>query len=87
MVAGLKGIYFLGIHTRAADSNFAEHRRYRILLHVSEPQLFDDLLEDYKLNRRASIVETTSRLKNHLRPFFGGMRAADLTARDRKSVV
>src|ERR1019366_5300158 len=42
-------------------------------------QLFDDLIEDYRLNRRATIAETESRLKNHLRPFFGDTRSADLS--------
>src|SRR4051812_18251502 len=38
---------------------------------IAVNELFDDLMEDYRLSKRASIVETTSRLKNHLRPFFG----------------
>jgi integrase len=46
---------------------------------IAVNELFDDLMEDYRLNKRASIVETTSRLKNHLRPFFGEMRAADVS--------
>lgn len=46
---------------------------------ISVNELFDDLMEDYRLNKRASIVETTSRLKNHLRPFFGEMRAGDVS--------
>src|SRR5262249_51126101 len=45
-------------------------------------ELFDDVLEDYKLNRHTSIVETTSRLNNHLRPFFGGKRAANVSTSD-----
>lgn len=66
-----------------ATGKFAGLHVERILV----DQLFDDLLEDYKLNRRATIVETTSRLKNHLRPFFGGMRAANLCTSEVKLYI
>jgi integrase len=41
-------------------------------------ELFDDLLADYSAERRSSIDDQRSRLKNHLRPFFGDRRAADV---------
>jgi integrase len=41
--------------------------------------LFNDVMEDYRLNRRSSIVQLESRLKTHLVPAFGETRAADFT--------
>lgn len=41
--------------------------------------LFQDLLDDYRINRRRSLSELESRLTNHLLPFFGSLRAADFT--------
>jgi integrase len=41
-------------------------------------ELFDDLLEDYQLNGRRSLVQLQSRLKN-LRPAFGQIRAAEFS--------
>jgi integrase len=42
-------------------------------------ELFDDVLEDYQVNGRASIVQVRSRLKLHLSPAFGSLRAAQLS--------
>jgi integrase len=42
-------------------------------------ELFDDLLEDYRLNGRKSLVQTESRIRVHLRPAFGALRVADLS--------
>jgi integrase len=41
--------------------------------------LFDDLVEDYRINKRASLPQMESRLKNHLRPVLGAVRVADFT--------
>jgi integrase len=41
--------------------------------------LFQDLVDDYRINRRNSIVQLESRLKKHLLPAFGHLRAADFT--------
>lgn len=41
--------------------------------------LFDDLVEDYRINRRASLPHMESRLKNHLRPALETVRVADFT--------
>lgn len=45
---------------------------------VRMSELFDDLLADYVAERRSSIGDQRSRLKTHLRPFFGDKRAADV---------
>jgi integrase len=42
-------------------------------------ELFDDLVEEYRLNQRASIVHLRSRLRLHLVPAFGSVRAAELS--------
>ncbi len=41
--------------------------------------LFDDLVEEYRINQRASIGTVRSRLKLHLVPAFGSVRAAELS--------
>ena len=41
--------------------------------------LFEDLKEDYRVNRRNSLAQLESRLRNHLLPAFGETRAADFT--------
>jgi len=43
-------------------------------------ELFDDLIEDYKANQRSSIVHLRSRLKLHLLPAFGKIRATDFSS-------
>lgn len=40
-------------------------------------QLFDEVLEDYRLNERSSIGHVERRLKLHLEPAFGNIRAAE----------
>jgi integrase len=42
--------------------------------------LFDDLVEDYRMNGLASLVQLESRLKKHLRPEFDDLRAAELSS-------
>jgi len=42
-------------------------------------ELFDDVLEDYRLNGRSSIVQVRSRMKLHLSPAFGSLRVAQLS--------
>lgn len=41
--------------------------------------LFDDLVEDYVTNRRASLVQLKSRLRTHLRPAFDQVRVAEFS--------
>jgi integrase len=51
-------------------------------------ELLDDVVEEYRLNRRKSLVHLNSRLKNHVRPAFGNIRAAELsTSHIRKYVA
>jgi integrase len=42
-------------------------------------ELLDDVIQDYELNRRKSLEQLASRLKNHLRPAFGAIRAAEFS--------
>jgi len=37
-------------------------------------------LRDYRINGRKSIDDVEARWKYHLKPFFGGMRALDVTS-------
>ncbi len=39
-------------------------------------ELFDDVIADYRINARRSLVQVQSRLKRHLLPAFGELRAA-----------
>jgi integrase len=41
--------------------------------------LANEVLADYRINRRRSIKDAESRIKNHLRPFFGSYIAAAIT--------
>jgi integrase len=45
---------------------------------VKMSQLFDDLLEEHKRQERKSYPQTESRVRLHLKPAFGDIRAADL---------
>jgi integrase len=46
---------------------------------VTFQTLADDLLNDYRINRRHTIKDAESRITNHLRPFFGNYLAAAIT--------
>ena len=46
---------------------------------VTMDELFDDLVTDYKLNRRKTLPHLLSRLRLHLRPAFGKTRANALS--------
>jgi hypothetical protein len=43
-------------------------------------ELFDDILRDYRINDK-SVDWCGIVVEKHLRPFFGGMKAADLTSK------
>jgi integrase len=43
-------------------------------------ELAEMFLRDYRINGRKSIDDANARWKHHLRPFFGGMRALDVTS-------
>jgi integrase len=42
-------------------------------------ELLDDVVEDYQINRRKTLVQLNSRLKNHLRPAFSDIKAAEFS--------
>jgi hypothetical protein len=50
-------------------------------------ELFNDVVEDYSLNGRRSIAQLESRLKNHLRPSFGEIRAAEFSTGNIKRYI
>jgi integrase len=50
-------------------------------------ELFDDVVEDYRVNRRKSLVQLESRLKNHVRPAFEQIRASEFSTAHIKRYV
>ena len=50
-------------------------------------ELFADVLEDYRLQRRASTEDVEDRIRVHLNPAFGERRAADLYTQDLKRYI
>src|ERR1039457_3864200 len=49
-------------------------------------ELAEMFLRDYRINGRKSLDDVDARWKYHLKPFFGGMRAVDLTSEQVSSV-
>jgi integrase len=47
---------------------------------VCTSELADDLIREYRVNRRKSIDDLQARWKLHLEPFFGAQRAAQVTS-------
>ena len=43
-------------------------------------ELAEDFLRDYRINGRKSASEAESRWRVHLKPFFGGLRAVDVSS-------
>jgi integrase len=54
---------------------------------VTFQTLADDLLTDYRINRRRTIKDAESRIKNHLLPFFGNYLAAAITTEKAKEYL
>ena len=54
---------------------------------VTFQMLADDLLSDYRINRRRTIKDAESRIKNHLLPFFGDYLAAAITTEKAKEYL
>jgi len=50
-------------------------------------ELFDDLVEDYRLNNRSSLVQLRSRIKKHLKSAFASIRAAELSTNHLKRYI
>jgi integrase len=59
-----------------AEGKFPGLRVERILF----DELAEDLVNDYKLNDRKSLDRVELSLKKHLKPYFGGMKAANITS-------
>jgi integrase len=79
--------------THTTDSRKAENMLKTRLAEINQgtfmgPQLertkVDELavmfVRDYRINSRKSLVDAETRWKRHLEPFFGGMRAVDVTS-------
>jgi integrase len=47
---------------------------------VPVSELADDLVREYRINGRKSIEDLEARWKLHLKPFFGGLRAVEITS-------
>jgi integrase len=47
---------------------------------VRMSELADDLIREYRINARKSIADLEARWKLHLQPFFGGLRAIEVTS-------
>ncbi len=50
-------------------------------------ELFQDVVEDYQATERRTVDDLRSRLKNHLQPFFGDLRAADFSTQHVKRYI
>lgn len=42
-------------------------------------ELLDDVVQDYQINRRKSLVQLNSRLENHIRPAFSDIRVVEFS--------
>ncbi len=49
--------------------------------------LFQDVIEDYQASERKTLDDLRSRLKNHIEPFFGDVRAANFSTQSVKRYV
>ena len=56
----------------------AVQRMNRITLH----ELLTDVETEYQVNARDTLRDLQGRLRLHIRPYFGGMRAASVTTAD-----
>jgi integrase len=58
---------------------------------AAERVTFDDLaeglLKDYEINGKKSFSDTETRVRLHLRPFFGGRRAQEITSADVRAFI
>jgi integrase len=54
---------------------------------VTFETLADDLVNDYKINERKSLVDLESRIRKNLRPYFGGRRMASVTTADIRAYI
>ena len=54
---------------------------------VKFDELAEDVVNDYKINQKRSLRHLEIRLNKHLRPFFGGRRAAAITTADIRKFI
>src|SRR5262249_5561127 len=54
---------------------------------VTFEDLAEGLLTDYQVNGKKSLRETRLRVEKHLRPFFSGKRAHDITSADIQAFI
>src|SRR5580704_2792891 len=47
---------------------------------ITVTELADDFLRDYRINERRSLEDAEARWKLHLEPFFGTMKACEVTS-------
>ena len=50
-------------------------------------ELFEDVVEDYRLNGRRSLAQLQSRLENHVKPDLGAIRAAEFSTASVKRYI
>ncbi len=62
---------------------FAGLRPERVLM----AELFADVVQDYRDNERDTIKDVEGRIKNHLTPFFGEIRAAEYSTQHTKRYI
>jgi integrase len=49
------------------------------LMRIRVDELYQDLLDEYRANGRKSLADLETRWRLHLKPFFGGLRAVQVT--------
>jgi integrase len=54
---------------------------------IEMAELFDDVLEDYQINKRRSVRSVESRIRLYLKPTFGKVRAAALSTQSLKAYI
>jgi hypothetical protein len=47
---------------------------------IKVDELAEDFIREYRINGRKSIDDATARWNLHLKPFFGGVKAVDVTS-------
>lgn len=74
------------IHSEPSDSPVQaflvpRHDPEKAIHAVTIAELFDDLLDDYRLNQRRSLAKCRCRIRRNLVPFFGHLRPAAITTK------
>lgn len=61
------------------EGQIAEGKFSGLIEKVRFEELAEDLVNDYKINGKKSLIQVDINIKKHLQPFFSGMRAIDIT--------